>query len=465
METEAISRLRTALLGEVIAPGDPGYDTARRVYNAMIDRRPALIARCRGASDVVTAVRFADEQGLPVGVRGGGHSVAGHGTCDDGILIDLSLMRGVHVDPRRCTARVQGGATLGDVDRETQLHGLAVPSGQMSTTGIAGLTLNGGVGMMMHKYGLTCDNLLSADVVTADGTLVTASEEEHRELFWALRGGGGNFGVVTSFEFRAHPVGPMMLAGFLAYPVERGREVLQFLRDFSATSPAELSADAIFMLAPQAEFVPPEFRGLPLVTLLVRYFGPMEKAWEAVRPLRDFGDPLFDGIRPMTLVQVQSMLDQFSPPGNLHYWTNEFLPNIGTDEIGTVVRIGTSLPSPISIVNVHPFDTAVTQVAPDATAFAHRQDSWIIHVIAQWDDTTRTEECRAWAKRSGAELRAYSSGNTYLNMTSDGGEIDRVRGFWDERRLARLARVKARYDPQNRLRFNHNILPAAKESI
>ena len=238
MKDDVLDRLRGLLIGEVLGPRDAGYDTARRVYNAMIDKRPAVIARCLGTADVVNAVRFAREEGLPIAVRGGGHSVAGHGTCDDGIVIDLSLMRGVHVDPVNRTVRVQGGALLGDVDRETQLHGLAIPTGQMSETGIAGLTLNGGVGMMLHKYGLTCDNLLSADMVTVDGELVTASADRRPELFWALRGGGGNFGVVTSFEFRAHPVGPMMLAGFLAHPVEEAPQVLEFLRDFSATSPA-----------------------------------------------------------------------------------------------------------------------------------------------------------------------------------------------------------------------------------
>lgn len=464
MKADALDRLRGTLLGDVLGPQDAGYDTARRVYNAMIDKRPAAVARCLGTADVVSAVRFAREEGLPIAVRGGGHSVAGHGTCDDGIVIDLSLMRGVHVDPVRRTVRVQGGALLGDVDRETQLHGLAVPTGQMSETGIAGLTLNGGVGMMLHKYGLTCDNLLSADMVTVNGELVTASADSRPELFWALRGGGGNFGVVTSFEFRAHPVGPMMLAGFLAHPVERAEEVLEFLRDFNATSPAHLSADAVLTHAPEADFVPEEYQGMPLVNLLVRYFGPMEEAWKAVQPLRDFGPPLYDSMGPMPLVAVQSMLDAFTPAGNLHYWTSEFVPCLGAEQIAALAALGSSLPSSLTSINVHPFDTAATEVPSDATAFAHRQDSWLIHVICQWQDETESERCRAWVKEAGALLKTFGLGNTYLNTTSEDEETDRVRAFWDERRLARLAKVKAAYDPDNVLRFNHNIPPATDES-
>ncbi|MEU2717259.1 FAD-binding oxidoreductase [Streptomyces sp. NPDC007205] len=464
MNNDALDRLRGMLLGEVVGPADPGYDAARGVYNAMIDKRPAVVARCRGTSDVIGAVRFAREEGLPIAVRGGGHSVAGHGTCDDGMVIDLSLMRGVHVDPVRRTARVQAGALLGDVDRETQVYGLAVPTGQMSETGIAGLTLNGGLGMLLHKYGLTCDNLLSADMVTVAGEVVTASEDSRPELFWALRGGGGNFGVVTSFEFRLHPVGPTMLAGFLAHPAEQAPQVLEFLRDFSATSPAHLSVDALFMRAPEADFVPSEFWGMPLVNLFVRYFGPMEEAWQTVQPLREFGAPLFDGLQPMSYVAVQSMLDAFSPAGNLHYWTSEFLPQLQEKEINAVAAIGADLPSSISIVNVHPFDTAATAVSPDATAFAHRQDSWLIHVIGQWEDTADTDRCRTWVKKAGAALQAFGLGNTYLNTTSEDERTDRVRAFWDGERLARLARVKAAYDPDNVLRFNHNIPPAGKES-
>ncbi|MDC0771397.1 FAD-binding oxidoreductase [Streptomyces sp. HD] len=464
MKDDVLDRLRGLLLGEVLGPQDAGYDTARRVYNAMIDKRPAVIARCLGTADVVNAVRFAREEGLPIAVRGGGHSVAGHGTCDDGIVIDLSPMRGVHVDPVNRTVRVQGGALLGDVDRETQLHGLAIPTGQMSETGIAGLTLNGGVGMMLHKYGLTCDNLLSADMVTVDGELVTASADRRPELFWALRGGGGNFGVVTSFEFRAHPVGPMMLAGFLAHPVEEAPQVLEFLRDFSATSPAHLSADALFIHAPEAGFVPAEFWGMPLVTLFVRYFGPMEDAWEAVQPLRDFGNPLYDSVGPMPLVAVQSMLDTFTPAGNLHYWTSEFVPSLGSEQIAALAAMGSDLPSSLTTINVHPFDTAATEVPPDATAFAHREDSWLIHVICQWKDEADSDRCRAWVKQTGRLLKRFGCGNTYLNTTSEDDETDRVRAFWNEHRLARLAEVKAEYDPDNVLRFNHNIPPAARES-
>ncbi|MGW2877128.1 FAD-binding oxidoreductase [Streptomyces sp. NPDC001233] len=464
MHSADIEELRGALLGEVIAPADPEYDTARRVFNAMIDRRPALIARCRGACDVVTAIAFARRHRLPIAVRGGGHSIAGHGTCDEGLVIDLSSMRGVHVDPERRTARVQAGATLADVDRETQLHGLAVPSGQVSETGIAGLTLNGGMGMLQRKYGLTCDNLLSAEMVTLDGELVVASAEQNPELFWALRGGGGNFGVVTSFEYRVHPVGPMMLAGMVAHPVERAVEVLEFLRDHVGTTPDELSMDVVFIRVPSLEFFPPEHRGRPVVGFFLRYAGPIEDGWEVIRPIREFGDPLIDFVEPIPLVQVQSMLDPANPRGHQQYWTSEFLPRFGRAEIETVGRIGSDLPSPETVLQVIPFDAQPTRIAPDATAFSHREESWLIHIVGQWYDPAENERCRTWVRQAGAELRSFGTGAAYLNLLSEEDDTDRVTAFWDEKRLRRLARVKAQYDPENLLRFNHNIPPAPPEA-
>ncbi|WP_030776084.1 FAD-binding oxidoreductase [Streptomyces sp. NRRL S-920] len=464
LHSAAVEELRAALLGEVITPADSPYDAARAVFNAMIDRRPAVIARCRGAADVIAAIAFAREQRLPIAVRGGGHSIAGHGTCDDGIVIDLSLMRGVHVDPERGTARVQAGATLADVDRETQVHGLAVPSGQVSETGIAGLTLNGGMGMLQRKYGLTCDNLLSAEMVTLDGEVVTASAEQNPELFWALRGGGGNFGVVTSFEYRAHPVGPMMLAGMVAYPVEQAVEVLRFLRDTISSTPDELSTDVVFLRVPALGFFPEEHRGRPVVGFFLRYSGPLDDGWDVIRPIREFGTPLIDVVEPMPLVTVQSMLDPANPRGHQQYWTSEFLPRFGSAEIETVARIGSDLPSPETVMQVIPFDAQPTRIEPDATAFSHREESWLIHIVGQWHDPAENDRCRAWVKESGAALRAFGSGASYLNLLSEEPGTDRVTGFWDDARLRRLARVKAQYDPENLLRFNHNIPPAPAEA-
>jgi len=460
MTDSPIEQFRTTFWGDVVTAEDTGYDLARRVHNGLIDRRPAAVLRPRGVASVIEAVGYATAQGLPVAIRGGAHSVAGHGTCDDGLVIDLSLLRGVQIDPVARRARVQGGALLGDLDRDGQLHGLAVPSGQVSNTGVAGLTLNGGMGCMQRKYGLTCDNLVSAQVVAADGRLVTASENENPDLFWALRGGGGNFGVVTSFEFDLHPVGPLIYAGLIAYPMDQAVEVLSFLQDFIADAPEELSADAIFQFAPPLEVIPDELKGKPLIGIFVRYIGSPEDGEQAVKPLLEFGKPIFNFVGPAPYVMVQSMLDALNPKGWLNYWTGEYVPTLGTTELATIAEHGSTLPSHASIIQVIPFNAAVTRVAPDATAFAHRQDSWLVHYLAQWDDPAQTDECRAWAKKSGADLHPLGSGDVYLNLVTDDEDTDRVRAFWDDDRLGRLAKVKSEYDPENMFRFNHNIKPA-----
>ncbi|MEV6552687.1 FAD-binding oxidoreductase [Streptomyces sp. NPDC051597] len=460
MTSPALEQLRAALRGQLITPADPEYDTVRRVFNAMIDRRPALIVRCLGTADVLAALAYAREAGLPVAVRGGGHSIAGHGTCDGGLLVDLSLMRAVHVDPARRTVRAQGGATLGDVDRESQVHGLAVPSGQVSETGIAGLTLSGGMGMLQRKYGLTCDNLLSVDMVTVNGELVTASADQNTELFWAVRGGGGNFGVVTSFEYRAHPVGPMMLAGIVAYPVEEAAAVLEFLHDEIAATPDELSTDVVFLRVPRLEFFPEEHQGRPVVAFFLRYAGDVEDGWEVVRRFREFGEPLIDAIAPMPLVHVQSMLDPANPRDHQQYWTSEFLPRFGPAERETVARIGADLPSSETVLQVIPFDAEPTRIPADATAFAHREESWLIHIVGQWADPADNDRCRGWVREAGADLRAFGTGAAYLNLLSEDDADMRVSAFWNDTRLRRLAKVKAQYDPDNLLRFNHNIPPA-----
>jgi FAD/FMN-containing dehydrogenase len=461
LDPAALGALRFTLVGDALAPADDGYDAARAVYNGTIDKRPALVVRCRGVADVQAAVRFARSQGLPVGVRGGGHSVAGHGTCDGGVLVDLGALRAVHVDPVDRTAWVQGGATLRDVDAETQVHGLAVPTGQVSATGIGGLTLGGGMGMLQRKYGLTCDNLIEARLVGADGQLVTASETQNPELLWALRGGGGNFGVVTEFRFRLHPVGPLMLAGLVAWPVDEAPQVLEFLRDYIADAPEEMSADAIFQFAPPLEAIPAEFRGRQVIGIFVRWCGDIEAGWEAVAPIRAFGTPVLDFLGPMPLTVVQTMLDPLNPDGNLHYWTAEFLPELDATAAEVVSKIGAGLPTHNSIIEVIPFNGAPTRVAPDATAFSHRSESWLIHVLGQWADPADTERCTGWAKQAGADLRAVGSGgDAYLNLICEDETAERVAAFWDDGRLARLGAVKAAFDPGNVFRFNHNIAPA-----
>lgn len=460
MNAPAFEELAAQLRGELVLPEHPEYESARHVYNGMVDRRPVAIVRPRGTADVVQAVRYAGTHGLPVGVRGGGHSVAGHGCCDGGLLVDLSAMRGVHVDAAASTVRAEGGALLADLDAEAQVFGLAVPCGQVSATGIGGLALNGGMGMLQRRFGLTCDNLLSAEVVTAAGDVVVASEDSHQELFWALRGGGGNFGVVTSFEFRAHRVGPLMLAGLVGFPVERAPEVLGFLRDFITTAPEELSADSLFMHVPPLPVIPEEHHGQLIVSIFVRYSGDPETGEQVVQPFRDLGDPVVDFTFPMPLVAVQQLLDPLNPPGNRHYWTGEYLSGLGPGEIDALTRLGSSLPSPHSLIEIIPFNAAVTRVPPDATAFAHRDDSWLVHIMGQWHDPLDTERCVAWAKQGGAELRGLGTGDCYLNLLTDDEDVDRIGAFWNDRRLGRLAAVKAEYDPDNTFRFNHNVKPA-----
>ena len=458
---QAIDHLRDRVRGEVVRPGDDAYDHARSVHNGLVDRRPALVVRPRDEHDVSAAVATAASAGVPIAIKGGGHSVAGHGTCDDGMLIDLSLMRGVDVDPDARVVRVQGGALLSDVDGATQKHGLATPTGQVAATGIAGLALNGGLGAMQRKYGLTCDNLLAAEVVAADGRLVRATESENGELFWALRGGGGNFGVVTAFEFRLHELGPMIAGGLIGYPIEQAPSVLEFLKGFIADAPEELSADAIFMAAPPIEgVIPDDMVGENIVGIFLRYCGDPDEGLEVVRPVREFGEPVLDFVGPIPYLTIQSMLDPLNPRGGLNYWTGEYVPDLDAKAIEMLTTHGSTLPTRQSIIQVIPFNAAPTRVPPDATAYAHRAESWLVHYLGQWEDPADTERCRDWVRAAGRDLHALGSGDVYLNLVTDDEDTDRVRAFWDDSRMARLAAVKAQYDPDNLFRFNHNIAPA-----
>lgn len=458
--TDPWTGLSAIFTGALFRPDDPGYDERRRVYNGLIDKRPAAIASCRNTADVVAAVHYARQVGLPIAVRGGGHSVAGHGTCDGGVLIDLSEMRAVQVDPDTRTVRAEGGALLADVDAASQQHGLAVPTGQVSVTGIAGLTLGGGLGRLQRKFGLTCDNLISAEIVTAAGDVLPVTEATDPELLWALRGGGGNFGIVTAFEFAAHPVGPLVLAGMVAYPMDQAADVLRNLREVIADAPVELSADQLFLHTPPRPDIPEEMHGLPITGIFVCHCGPIEQALSDVAALRSFGTPLVDMIQPMPYVELQKMLDAMNPNGNLHYWTGEYLPELDEQAIKTITDLNGGLFSRHTLVQVIPFNAAPTSVAPDATAFAHREESWLVHILGQWTDPADTPAGTAWAKEFGRQLRELGSGDVYLNLITDDEDVDRVEAFWSDDRLRRLAAVKAQYDPDNVFRFNHNILPA-----
>lgn len=446
--------------GPVLRPGDPGYDETRRIWNGSIDRRPALIARCTGAADVAAAVRFAAAHDLLVAVRAGGHSIPGFSVCDDGLMIDLQPMKGVRVDPGRRTATAQPGLTWAELDGETQAWGLAVTGGEISDTGIAGLTLGGGFGWLARPFGLTCDNLLAADVVTADGELVRASEDDNHDLFWALRGGGGNFGIVTSFEYRLHPVGPVIVAGAVMHPLERGDQVLRFYREWAADQPDHVTSMGGVVTAPPAPFVPPELHGRPVVLLAAAHIGPLDEGQAHLASLRAFGPPAADLVGPMPYVALQSMIDDALPPGLPSYVKSEWLAGM-TDEVidGVLDHFGRAT-SPLAQVLMRQLGGAVRRVPPGATAFAFRDVEYVLTVPVAWTDPTADPAPhRAWARGVWEACRSASSGGVYVNhMDADEGE-DRLRQAYPPDTWRRLVEVKTRWDPTNRFRLNQNIRP------
>ncbi len=445
---ETIDGLAALVAGKTIRPGDPKYDGARRIWNANVRKHPGLIVRCAGTADVVQVVKFARANNLLVSIRGGGHNVAGRALCDDGIVIDLSGMKGVFVDPARGTARVQGGATLGDVDRETHAFGLAVPAGVISRTGIAGLTLGGGVGWLVRKYGLTCDNLLSCEVVTDEGKVVTASAGENADLFWALRGGGGNFGVVTSFLFQAHPVSTV-LGGLIIHPRDRARDVIRHYRDFMASAPEELTAYAGLITSPD---------GQPVVGIIVCYCGDLAEGERVLRPLRQFGPPVMDAVQPMPFPAMQRILDDAFPDGTQNYWKSTFLKALSDEAIDVIVAHANKMQSPLSAVVIEYYAGAAGRTGTAETAFAQRQAEYDIGFMAQWTDAAENDLHMAWARNMAEAMKPYSSGAYLLNFLSeeDAGTIQAAFGA----NYPRLAQVKKRYDPTNFFSINQNIEPA-----
>jgi FAD/FMN-containing dehydrogenase len=446
--------------GELVDPGHPAYDEARRVWSGSIDRRPAAVARCRDADDVAAAVTACTTLGLPLAVRGGGHSMAGHSTCDDGIVVDLSAMRSVTVDPVARRARVAGGALLGDLDRATQEHGLAVPAGQVSHTGVAGLTLGGGVGYLMRKYGLTIDSLRSAELVTAEGQFVRASEEDNEDLFWALRGGGGNFGVVTEFEFDLHEVGPIVNAGVLVFPYERAGEVLRASRELMAGAPDELTIHEILITLPMHEPFPPHLQGTRAAMLAIAHVGTEEEARADVEPLRELG-PSFDLLGPMPLLALQTMIDDDTRHGLGHYSKAQWLAGYEDGLIDALVERMPLAPSPMSHVITARMGGAIERVPAGDTAFAHRSAANLLWVIGLWDDPADPDEPhRAWVNDIVEAARPHSTGGVYVNGIEDGGGPERVVSAYGAETFARLREVKRRWDPGNVFRLNANIPPA-----
>jgi FAD/FMN-containing dehydrogenase len=444
--------------GELIRAGDTQYDAARAIWNGAIDRHPGLIARCTGTADVRAAVRFARERDLLVAVRGGGHNVAGTAVCDGGLVIDLSSMKGVRVDPARQTARAEAGLLWGEFDRETQAFGLAAPGGIVSHTGIAGLTLGGGLGWLMRRCGLAADNVLSADVITADGEFLRASAEEHADLFWGLRGGGGNFGVVTSFEYRLHPVGPIVLAGVMLYPAAKAREVLGFYRDFIGTTPDELTTVAVLRMAPPAPFLPPSVHGQPVVVIGACYAGSVDEGERAVAPLRKFGEPMVDLIRPTPYVSHQSLFDPGVPHGLGYYWKSEYVPSLSDALIETLAERAWGLPTPESYTIIFHLGGAVSRQDPEGSAFEDRRAAHAVNIDAVWSEPARESACVAWTRELWEAVRPFSTGRVYVNFLGDEGQ-DRVRAAYGEAKYERLRAVKRKYDPSNFFRMNQNIRP------
>jgi FAD/FMN-containing dehydrogenase len=443
---EAIDALASSLRGDLLTAESAGYDDARSIWNAMIDKRPGLIVQCAGPADVIRAVRFSSEHELLVAVHGVGHNIAGNAVCDGGIMVSLAGMKSVHVDPAARTVRVEPGVTLGDLDNETQAHGLATPVGINSTTGIGGLTLGGGFGWLSRKFGMTIDSLISADVVTAGGELVKASVDDNADLFWGIRGGGGNFGVVTSFEFQCHPVGPEILSGLIVHPFSDAREVLHYYREFTAQAPDDLSVWVVLRKAPPLPFLPEEVHGTEVVVLAAMYAGDMAEGEKALAPLRAHGNPIADVITPHQFTAFQAAFDPLLTPGVRNYWkSHDFL-------VGT-------LPDPQCEVFIAQMGGATNRIGADSTAYRHRDAEYIMNVHGRWDNAADDDRCIAWCRELFDASTPYATGGVYVNFMTE-EEQQRVQEAYGDS-YDRLVQLKNKYDPKNMFRLNQNIQPTA----
>lgn len=458
-DNSVASALDGVFAGALVARGDAQYETARRVWNGMVDRRPAVIARCVDETDIAAALRAAVECDLPVAVRGGGHNVAGNAVCDDGVVIDLSAWKQIDVDPVRRVARVQPGVLLGELDRATQAVGLAVPTGNVSMTGLAGLTLGGGLGWIARKYGPTCDNLLSAQVVTVEGEIVTASADENPDLLWGLRGGGGNFGVVSSFEYQLHPLGPEVLAGGVVHSFADAPGVFRFLAEFLSDAPDELSVTASTFRAAPGLPVPPEMHGELVTILAVCYVGDREAGASALRPLRNFGRPLADLIASMPYTALQTGSDDAYPSGQQNYWKSHYIDELTDDLIATLIEHAPRMPSPLSSFYFQHLGGAISRAGAEHAAFGHRNAAFDFAILTVWQDPAETPENVTWARDFADAMRPHSTGVYVNNLGAEG--TDRVRAAYAPATYDRLVGLKNRYDPRNVLRLNQNIAPDA----
>jgi FAD/FMN-containing dehydrogenase len=437
--------------GVLLQPSDPAYDEVRRVHNGLIDKRPRLIARCRGTADISEAIRFAREQNLVVSARGGGHNVAGRAVVENGLMIDLSLMKGIYVDPKTRTARAQGGATWADFNRETQVHGLATTGGVVSSTGIGGLTLGGGLGWIMGKYGLAVDNLLSVELVTADGSVLQVSADSHPDLFWGLRGGGGNFGIAASLEYRLHQVGPMITGGLVAHTFDKARDVLRFFRETTAKLPDEMVLFAGLIHAPDGS-------GTKLAALVTCHCGDLASGEAATRAMKSFGKPVMDAIGPMPYAAVNAMLDGAYPKGALNYWKSNFLKTLSDAGIDTIIDAFTKCPTPMGQILLEHFHGEATRVGVTDTAIPHRSEGYNFLSLAEWMDPATNAQCIQWARDTYSAMEPYMAPGRYVNYLNDDEHGDPVAAAYGPN-YERLRQLKARYDPDNFFRMNQNILP------
>jgi FAD/FMN-containing dehydrogenase len=456
---DTIQALKGNMRGPVIAPGDPEYDQARRIWNAMVDKHPGAIAHCSGVADVMHAVRVATHEGLAVSVRSGGHNIAGSALCDDGLTIDLSGMKSVRIDPDARLAYVEPGATLGDFDHEAQAFGLATSLGINSTTGVAGLTLGGGFGWLTRKHGLTVDNLVAAEMVTADGQRVRASAEENADLFWAIRGGGGNFGIVTQFVFRLHPVGPEVLSGLIVYPFEQAKSVLTQYKEYVETIPDDLCVWVVLRKAPPLPFLPDEVHGREVVVFAFMHSGDLAEGERLIEPVRHFGDAYGEHIGPNPYVGWQQGFDPLLTPGARNYWKSHNFAELSDGAVDTVIEYAGQLPSPQCEIFIALLGGEANRIAEDATAYAHRNVKFVMNVHGRWDDPNQDGECVSWSRAFFETAKPHAMGGVYVNFMTE-EETDRIGAAYGPN-YERLARIKRKYDPGNVFHLNQNIRPAA----
>jgi FAD/FMN-containing dehydrogenase len=460
LDSTAVEQLDAIIKGRVLTPDRDGYDEARTVFNAMVDKRPAVIVCCRDPHDVIAAVDLARVRAAEVSVRSGGHGVTGSQIADGGLVIDLTEMKRIAVDPEARTVRVQAGVTWGELDAATQEHGLAVTGGRVPSTGVAGLTLGAGSGWIERKFGYACDNLVEADVVTADGRFLRANESENADLFWALRGGGGNFGVVTQFTFKLHQLGPMVYGGMLIHPGFTAREITRAYRDFMADAPDEVGGGVAFLTAPPEPFVPEEARGKPAVGIIAVYAGDPAEGERVLQPLRDIAPAAVDLLGPMPYTAAQQLIEPGNPPGNRHYWKADFIDELTDPAIDAAVDVAQRAPSPLSITLFQPLGGAVGRVPADATALGRRDAGWVYHAIGQWTDSADDEANIGWARELGKAMDDYATGGVFITFTSEVGD-DRVHDAYRSH-LDRLIAIKDRYDPGNMFHLGQNIRPSAE---